>query len=403
LIRFIHAADLHLDTPFKGLEQTSKEMAAQLRQAPYESFANIIDIALEKAVDFVLLAGDLYNTQRVNIKAQSQFIEELERLNQADIPVFLIRGNHDYLTEETAQFSLPLPENVYTYTSDVSTHVIETKNRQRVAVSGFSYDSQWIFDRKIKKYPTKQKDVDMHIGLLHGSAEGVDSEEGNYAPFTIGELRHKNYDYWALGHIHLRQQVAEHPLAHYPGSIQGLHKNETGDKGCLYVEWDLRESKVEFMPTAPVIWDKMELDISKTVNLSDLLDRIRESVQAKNYQRSVLLNLTLTANENYNEKLVELVQTRDFNQQLTGQLKKNNLWIPKVEFVLIPESDQQTLEKLYPDVWQEVVEEVLESTTFNEMTDNILRQSLRKYLTENNSEMYRREMVEKAIAKIHLK
>ena len=138
-----------------------------MREAPFESFANIVDRAIAEGVDFVLLAGDLYNTEHINIKAQSLFVEQLERLNQAEIPVFLTRGNHDYLTEDTQTLSLPLPENVFTYTAEVTTHQITTKNNQRVVITGFSYDSKWIFERKIEEYPTRQPNVDLQIGLLH--------------------------------------------------------------------------------------------------------------------------------------------------------------------------------------------------------------------------------------------
>ena len=141
MIRFIHAADLHLDTPFSGIEKTSKELAEKLRQAPYDSLANIVDLAIEKTVDFVLLSGDLYNTKRINIKAQSLFIEQLNRLNKADIKVFVVRGNHDYLTESEHSLTLPFPDNVYTFGADVSTHIIETRQNQRVAITGFSYET----------------------------------------------------------------------------------------------------------------------------------------------------------------------------------------------------------------------------------------------------------------------
>ena len=194
MITFIHAADLHLDTPFSGLERTSKELASKLREAPFESLANIVDKAIAEGVDFVLLAGDLYNTEHINIKAQSLFVEQLERLNQAEIPVFLTRGNHDYLTEDTKTLSLPLPNNVFTYTAEVTTHQIITKGNQRVAVTGFSYDSKWIFERKIEEYPTRQSNVDLQIGMLHGSLDRLETTEATYAPFTINELQSKQYD-----------------------------------------------------------------------------------------------------------------------------------------------------------------------------------------------------------------
>lgn len=401
MIKFIHAADLHLDTPFSGLEQTSKELAEKLRVAPYESLANIVDAAIEEAVDFVLLAGDLYNTKRVNIKAQSLFVEQLNRLAEAEIKVFLIRGNHDFLTEDEKTLTLPFPENVYTYDADVSTHIAETKQSKRVAVTGFSYETQWVFDRKIEEYPNRAANVDLHIGLLHGSADGLEATEANYAPFTVNEMRAKNYDYWALGHIHQRQQLAEN--IHYSGNIQGLHKNETGPKGCLLVEWSNREQKINFIPTAPIIWESVEVDISSIQNVADLFETLRGEMKDLGAEHEVLVHLTLRSNEDYNEKLIQLIQEPNFNEQLTKQLKLPNTWIVSIDFFLEEVSNTQTLEKLYPEMWQQATEKALSSDAFTEMTEGIFNQIPSKYLNEINSNEYREKMVEKAIAKIHLK
>ena len=403
MIKFIHAADLHLDTPFSGLEQTSTELAEKLRKAPYESLTKIVDLALAEKVDFVLLAGDLYNTERVNIKAQSLFIDELKRLEKAEIAVFLIRGNHDYLTEESEAISLPFPNNVHTYQEEVTTHIWETKEKERVAITGFSYDSQWIFDRKIKEYPKRRRDVDLHIGLLHGSLEGVQTKEANYAPFTVKELRAKNYDYWALGHIHQRQQLSTHPPVYYSGNIQGLHKNETGEKGCLLVEWTAREQNVEFVPTAPLIWESLTVDISAVENVSELFAKIRNEMIEKDYQQDVLIHLTMRANEDYHEKIVQFVQTPEFSSQLTKQLNLSNIWVVAVEFILEEVLNNQSLEKLYPKMWTQVLEKTEDAAVFQEMTENIFDQIPNKYLNETNEKEYRQAMIEKAIAKIHLK
>lgn len=403
MIKFIHAADLHLDTPFSGLEQTSQELAEKLRKAPYESLAKIVDLALSEKVDFVLLAGDLYNTKHVNIKAQSLFIDELKRLEAAEIAVFLIRGNHDYMTEESEILSLPLPNNVYTYPAEVTTHIWETKEKERVAITGFSYDSQWIFDRKIREYPKRRRDVDLQIGLLHGALEGEQTKEANYAPFTIKELRAKNYDYWALGHIHQYQQLSSKPPVYYAGNIQGLHKNETGEKGCLLVEWTAREQEVKFVPTAPLIWESLTVDISEVQNVSELFANIREAISEKEYRQDVLIHLTLQANEDYNEKIVRFVQTLESSTQLTKQLNLPNIWVVAVEFMLEEVSDQQSLEKLYPKMWAQVLEKTTDAAVFEEMTEGILDQIPRKYLNETNEKEYRQAMIEKAIAKIHLK
>ena len=401
MITFIHAADLHLDTPFSGIEQTSKELAEKLRQAPYESLANIVDLAIEKNVDFVLLAGDLYNTKRVNIKAQSLFIDQLNRLDKAQIKVFVTRGNHDYLTESEHTLTLPFPDNVYQYDAEVSTHIIETKQNKRVAVSGFSYDSQWVFDRKIEEYPNRANNIDRHIGMLHGSADSVISKEANYAPFTLKELRAKNYDYWALGHIHMRQELA--PNTHYPGNIQGLHKNETGEKGCLLIEWDNHTQQTHFIPTAPIIWETVETDISAVQNVAELFEALRGEMKTLNTEREVLVHLTLRSNEDYNEQIVSLIQEPHFNEQLTKQLNLPNIWIVAVDFILEEVHDTQTLENRYPEMWQKATDKALAAQSFAEMTEGIFKQIPSKYLNETNSEEYRRKMIEKANAKIHLK
>ena len=403
MIRFIHAADLHLDTPFSGLEQTSKKLAEKLREAPFESFAKIVDIAVEKEVDFVLLSGDLYNTKRVNIKAQSLFIEQLNRLEQAEIPVYLIRGNHDYLTEGAQTLALPFPENVYTYGSDIETHILETKSKERVAITGFSYGTQWINERKIKQYPTRHQAVDMQIGLLHGDIETSQMRQANYAPFTLNELREKNYDYWALGHVHQRQQISEQPLAHYPGNIQGLHKNETGEKGCLFVEWTSREQRIDFISTAPIIWESVELDLAEIKNISDFIQALKERMTEKRYKQDVLINLTVKAQTDYDEDLIHFIQEKEFKEQLSRQLGFSNIWIVSVELIVEELQNHQTLQKMYPNEWETILQKTEDLAVFNELTERIFEQIPSKYLNQTNSKEYRSEMIQKAIAKLHLK
>ena len=109
------------------------------------------------------------------------------------------------------------------------------------------------------------------------------------------------------------------------------------------------------------------MDITGIVNLGDLLDHIQNEIQTRNYQTTVLLNMTLTATDAYNEKLADLIQNRDFNRQLTTQLKQENLWITKVEFILNDQSNQQSLDHLYPEIWQKVVAEAHESSTYSSL------------------------------------
>ena len=403
MITFIHAADLHLDTPFSGLERTSKELASKLREAPFESLANIVDKAIAEGVDFVLLAGDLYNTEHINIKAQSLFVEQLERLNQAEIPVFLTRGNHDYLTEDTKTLSLPLPNNMFTYTAEVTTHQIITKGNQRVAVTGFSYDSKWIFERKIEEYPTRQSNVDLQIGILHGSLDRLETTEATYAPFTINELQSKQYDYWALGHIHKRQQISANPLAIYPGNIQGLHKNETGPKGAMLVKWSPREITTEFFKTAPVVWQNIKVDISGIERLSELLKTVQGEIKANEQSEDVLIHLKLEATEDMDEGLVSTIQGLDFPDQLTRQLGLKNHWFVQVELRLIETSERVALGKMHPEIWQEVLKKTQKKSVFDEKTANVFQQIPARYLIKEDDESYREEMIQRAIEKIQMK
>lgn len=398
MITFIHAADLHLDTPFSGLEQISKKLANKLRDAPYESLAALVDQALEHQVDFVLIAGDIYNTKRVNIKAQSLFVDQMKRLEQANIAVFMIRGNHDFLTTEDKALTLPLPENVYTYSVDVQTHIFKTKNNERVAISGFSYETRWVFDRKVTDYPTRRSDVNLHIGMLHGSLDGT---EASYAPFSLQELRQKKYDYWALGHIHQRQELA--PNIHYPGNIQGLHKNETGPKGALLVEWTPQAQEITFLPTAPIIWESLAVDITDVENVGELFETLRGEMETLGDTDEVLVHLTLRATVHENEQLLQLIQEPDFNEQLTKQLNLPNIWIASVTFLLEKEDDRQSLQGLYPEMWANAIDKAFEKETFEEITASIFNQIPSKYLNETNTKVYREELLAKAIAKIYMK
>lgn len=403
MIKFIHAADLHLDTPFHGLEEISEELAKMMHEAPFESFRKIIDRAIEEAVDFLLLSGDLYNTQKINIKAQSFFIKQINRLKELEIPVFLIRGNHDFLTEKSRKLSLQLPDNVYSYSEEVETKSIVTKNNKKVAISAFSYESQWIQERKIGEYPEKYEDVDFHIGMLHGEMKHSKESESHYAPFTLKELAKKKYDYWALGHIHQRQKIASHPLAVYPGNIQALHRNELGDKGCLLVEWSDRETKVDFIPTAPIVWEEVTVNLEKTEDINQLIDQINQKLIQKDFTESYLIHLMVKVHSESNEEIIKFLQKKDSSKDLTSQLAFDKLWITAIDLIVQSEKKSRSLEKLYPKEWSNAVTHAKEKEVFSEITEDILLNIPDKYLIEKNTTDYRKKMIEKAIAKIYLK
>lgn len=204
-MKFIHTADLHLDSPFLGLTSMPKSLWERVHSSTFAAFQKIVDDAVDLKVDFILISGDIYDRDQQSIVATDFFIKQCERLNQAHIPVYLLYGNHDYqIVQDTGE----LPANVHVFGNRVTTTTLTLANHDSVAISGFSYDQRWIQEDQVQKYPPKRNET-WHIGMLHGAVR--QSQDNHYAPFTIDELIAKNYDYWALGHIHKHQLLNENP------------------------------------------------------------------------------------------------------------------------------------------------------------------------------------------------
>ena len=195
-MKFIHTADLHLASPFQGLMAMPDQLWQQIYQSTFTAFEKIVDAAIEEQVDFVLIAGDIYDGERKSIAAVNFFSEQMDRLNQHQIPVFLCYGNHDFRKDPT---SAGLPANVTVFPNQVTTKQFTLTDGTTVAVTGFSYDQRWLDDDPTVDYPEKGT-VDWQVGMLHGALRQAGAN--HYAPFTLDELKAKHYDYWALGHIH---------------------------------------------------------------------------------------------------------------------------------------------------------------------------------------------------------
>lgn len=272
-IRFIHAADLHLDSPFTGLGRLLPDyLMKELRESPFRSFQRIVRTALKENVDFVILAGDLFDGENRSLRTQVRLREEMLTLREADIPVYIIHGNHDHLGGSWTK--IELPGNVHVFGADTGVARFE-KNGTAVHLYGFSYPRRHMPERMAGTY-TKLEGADYHIGLLHGSAEGS-SGHSPYAPFTAMELAEKGFDYWALGHIHIHSVVSEEPLAVYPGNIQGRNRKESGPKGCCLVELNGKDADYAFVETAGFIWETKKID-TRGYTADRLLEAMRREL-----------------------------------------------------------------------------------------------------------------------------
>jgi DNA repair protein SbcD/Mre11 len=321
-ITFIHTADLHLDSPFKGLKNLPEELFQRMRNSTFFSFERIVDKAIELSVDFVIISGDLYDEEDRSIRAQARLKKQFERLQQAEISVFVIHGNHDYLGNQWSH--LKMPDNVTVFKSDVEEAVFHTKSGAEVRLHGFSYDTRHVHQRKIAEYPPAKNDGCFHIGILHGSLAGKDSMHEPYSPFTLAELKEKNYHYWALGHIHVRQELAEEPQVIYPGNIQGRHRKETGPKGCYAVTITEEEAAVEFLETQEIVWEVTSVSLENISELSEVFELCRTVVENYRRDRGVFLEIhftdieTLGADIQYkiqNGELLEAFQDGEEHQE----------------------------------------------------------------------------------------
>ena len=241
-MRFLHASDLHIDSPLRGLDRYEGAPVERLRTATRGALERLVDTALNERVDFVLLAGDIYDSDWQDFHTGLFFREQMVRLDRAGIRVFIVQGNHDAQGVITRQ--LTLPQNVTTFSSRTAeTHRIE---EIAVAVHGRSFPNRAVDEDLVPSYPAPVPGL-LNIGMLHTSLTGRVGHD-TYAPTDVATLSSKGYDYWALGHVHAREVVSEQPRIVFPGNLQGRKASETGPKGCELVTVEAGQVGSEFVP-----------------------------------------------------------------------------------------------------------------------------------------------------------
>lgn len=273
-IRFIHTADLHLGSPFIGMKGLRKEHWKKLKDSTLDAFDRLVRYALDEKPDFVLIVGDIYDGEDRSIRAQARFQQGMQQLSEKGIPVILSYGNHDHLSGNWTRFELP--KNVHAFGGSVSQFKLETAGGP-VVFTGFSYGKRHVSESMVEQYPAAQNVEEYQIGMLHGSLDG-DSTHAVYAPFKKEQLLSKQYDYWALGHIHKRQELHREPCIIYPGNIQGRHRKESGAKGFYDVTMSKSETSLEFIPTSVVQFDQVAISIKGIIHMNELLDVCRREL-----------------------------------------------------------------------------------------------------------------------------
>ena len=273
-MKFIHAADIHLDSALHGLERYEGAPVEEIRRATRRAFDNLIELAIDEQVAFVLLVGDLYDGDWKDYNTGLYFVERMGRLRDASIRVFIVAGNHDAASQITKH--LRLPDNVTLFSTRKPERVV--LDDLGVSICGQGFATRAVTDDISQGYPQGDPQL-LNIGLLHTCLDGKPGHEP-YAPCTVDGLRSKGYQYWALGHVHKREEVSRDPWIVFPGNIQGRHIRELGPKGCTLVTVDGGEIvEVAHRDLDVMRWSIRELDVSATETVDDIYEQVREGLQ----------------------------------------------------------------------------------------------------------------------------
>lgn len=290
-IRYIHAADLHLDAPFQGISRETAQGAQlknMLREATFAALDNLVVLCEREKPDFLVLAGDIYNQEECGIRAQLELRRACRRLEKAGVRVFIVHGNHDPLSSRFSQ--MDWPKNVFIFGPDIQRVPLEKNGEVAALVQGLSHSGPQVAENLALRFERDPDSDAFQLGILHCSVDG-DQKTDRYAPCSLEDLKKSGLDAWALGHAHWPRVLCEEPFIAYPGSAQGLNIKETGPRGCFMVKAARGEDgwkcEKEFAPLAPVLWEKATLDLENVEGidaveqkLGDLLDEYRNRADA---------------------------------------------------------------------------------------------------------------------------
>ena len=279
---FVHAADLHLDTPFKGIGSTAPHVAEQLREASLAAFDSLVDLCLERRVAFLVVAGDIYDGPERGLRAQLRFRDGLARLSSAGISSFVVHGNHDPVETGWSALGGPWPERVTIFgTGTVKAVRVEVDGIPLATVQGISFAQRSERENLALRF-ARGAGPGVQVGVLHCNVQGAASGYDDYSPCTLDDLRSVGLDYWALGHVHARMILSGHrgsdePWVVYPGNLQARSPkpSERGLKGAVVVHVKRgRVADIEPVGCDVVRFDLVELDIVDVADLAELRARL---------------------------------------------------------------------------------------------------------------------------------
>jgi DNA repair protein SbcD/Mre11 len=339
---FVHAADLHLDSPFKGMTADNPAIALSVSSATFDAFDSLIDLCIRKQVDFLLIAGDVYDGADRSLRAQLRFRDGLDRLATNEIDSFVVHGNHDPFDSRSS--AIEWPGRVHSF----GCHKVETRPFERdgapiALISGISHSRQKETQNLTKRFVRENSEL-FHIGLLHCNV-GSDTGYDPYAPCEMSDLVALGMDYWALGHVHEKAILCREPHVVYPGNTQGRSIREEGERGCYLVTVNGRSiAKVEFHPLDAVRWFRIRVSIDGITTLDRLdaaLSRAVQSLSQDIDSRSVVCRIEIVGRGPMYDELQKEGAVDDLLGRTRDNFAAENpfVWVQEIEIHCRPEAD----------------------------------------------------------------
>jgi exonuclease SbcD len=354
--RFMHAADLHLDSPFAGMTALPQGIRESLRQSTFLALTHMVQLAIQQKVDFILISGDVFDLADRSLRAQIRFQKAMQRLSASGIAVYIVHGNHD--PEDGLSAKLNWPAGVHFFsTQEVEVLPVVVENKGEIArIYGISYATAAVTENLVRRISEKHagmKNIEnvghtgltgdnghkgyteirsgtgnlklnsiYKIGLVHTNVDG-DKGHANYAPCSMQDLLGAGMDYWALGHVHTRQLLHTDPPIVYPGNLQGRSVRETGAKGCYIVDvTEYGEAKLTFHALDAVRWQQRSLSIQGIQTEQELKERLElelEQAREEASGRAAIVRISLTGRGSIHASL----QKGSMLQELITELRED--------------------------------------------------------------------------------
>lgn len=375
-LRFVHTADLHLDSPLRTLAMHNHELAELVENATHTALIRTVDFCLSQSVHALLIAGDLYDGDQKSMHTAALLSAQMRRLDAADIPVFIIRGNHD--SRSTITKRLSLPKNVHVFDARGGRIDLTDDVGNRLAtIHGVSFAKPHAPESLLPKFSLPIKDT-INIGMLHTSLSGS-AQHDVYAPCSVSELDAFGYDYWALGHIHKRSEQGGKSTIVMPGIPQGRDVGETGVGTISLVSInEQRDVTVQEQPVSPVQFEVVNADVTACKDWHQLLDQLITSIKhIRQTAQSdyVIARVVMSGNTHLHFNLVR--DTDLLQSTLQAECESiGSVWIEKLRIKtnkLDNQNDAALTHEALPDLAAIINESVLSSEHVKSNAEEELR------------------------------